>query len=95
MGNKTILYCGECDKFSHEDIDGYGICLKANMKRRCSDKCRLVPKKNFANFDLCCNEQCPKRLSCQRYMTYKYSEWDYCYVMHGCIDFQLLKQTIQ
>ena len=25
-------------------------------------------------------------------MTYKYSEWNYCYVMHGCIDFQLLKK---
>ena len=40
-----------------------------------------------------CNEQCAKRFSCQRYMTYKYSEWEYCYVMRGCIDFQLLKQV--
>lgn len=45
------------------------------------------------DFDLCCNEQCPKRFDCQRYMTYKYSEWEYCYVMRGCIDFQLLKQV--
>ena len=44
------------------------------------------------DYDLCCNEQCPKRLTRQRYMTYKYSEWQYRYVMRGCIDFQLLKQ---
>ena len=86
MEDKTILYCGECDKFSHEDIDGYGICLKANMKRRCSDKCRLVPKKNFANFDLCCNEQCPKRHECKRYTTYKQDRRLFNYVMKGCID---------
>lgn len=45
------------------------------------------------DYDLCCNEQCSKRLSCQRYMTYKYGEWKYCYVMRGCIDYQLLKQV--
>lgn len=45
--SKTI-YCGECEKFAYEDTDGYGFCLKTNMKCRCSDKCRLVPKKNFA-----------------------------------------------
>ena len=47
------------------------------------------------DFDLCCNEQCPKRFDCQRYMTYKYSEWEHCYVMHGCIDYQLLKERIE
>lgn len=47
-----IIHCGECEKFAYEDTDGYGFCLKTNMKCRCSDKCRLVPKKNFADFDL-------------------------------------------
>ena len=46
------------------------------------------------DYDLCCNEQCPKRLNCQRYMTYKYGEWEHCYVMRNCIDFQLLKERI-
>ena len=45
------------------------------------------------DFDLCCNEQCPKRFDCQRYMTYKNGEWEHCYVMRGCIDYQLLKQV--
>ena len=45
------------------------------------------------DFDLCCNEQCPKRLNCQRYITYKRGEWEHCYVMQGCIDYQLLKQV--
>lgn len=83
--SKTI-YCGECEKFAYEDTDGYGFCLKTNMKCRCSDKCRLVPKKNFADFDLCCNEQCPKRQECKRYTTYKQSGWQFNYVMRGCID---------
>ena len=92
MENK-VIYCGEYEKFLYEDTDGFGVCGKTNEECRCSDKCRLVPKKNFANFDLCCNEECPKRLSCQRYMTYKRGEWEHCYVMRGCIDFQLLKQV--
>ena len=43
------------------------------------------------DFDLCCNENCPKRFSCQRYMTYKRGGWNYCYVMHGCIGYAMLK----
>ena len=35
-------YCGECDKFLYEDIDGYGICGKTNEECRCSDKCHLT-----------------------------------------------------
>lgn len=31
--NKTI-YCGECDKFLYEDIEGYGICDKTNEECR-------------------------------------------------------------
>ena len=38
--SKTI-YCGECEKFAYEDTDGYGFCLKTNMKCRCSDKCHI------------------------------------------------------
>ena len=45
------------------------------------------------DFDLCCNEQCHMRFDCQKYMTYKYSERNYYYVMRGCNDFQLLKQV--
>ena len=40
MSNKT--YCGECDNFLYEDIDGYGICGKTNEECRCSDKCHLT-----------------------------------------------------
>ena len=65
------IYCGQCKNFLYEDINGYGICGKTNMTRRCSDKCRLIPKKNFANFDLCSNEQCDKKKECKRYTTYK------------------------
>ena len=80
------LYCGECEKFDHEDTDGFGVCGKTNMECRCSDKCRLVPKKNIANFDLCCNEQCPKAAECKRYITYKQDRRLFNHVMKGCID---------
>ena len=91
--NKEI-YCGECEKFLYEDTEGFGICGKTNMKCRCSDKCRLVPKKNFANFDLCCNEQCPKAAECKRYITYKQDKRLFNHVMKGCIDGTLfIKET--
>ena len=50
--------------------------------------------KNY-DFDLCRNEQCTKKLSCERYLIYARGEWEHCYVMQGCIDFQLLKQVEQ
>lgn len=37
-----IIYCGECEKFLYEDIDGYGICGKTNDECRCSDKCHIT-----------------------------------------------------
>ena len=37
-----VIYCGECEKFDHEDTDGYGICDKTNEECRCSDKCHLT-----------------------------------------------------
>ena len=42
MGNKTILYCGECEKFLYEDTDGYGICGETNEECYCGDKCHLT-----------------------------------------------------
>ena len=50
--------------------------------------------KNY-DFDLCYNEQCTKKLSCERYLIYAREEWEHCYVMRGCIDYQLLKQVIK
>ena len=41
MEDKEI-YCGECEKFDHEDTDGYGFCLKSDDLCRCSDKCHLT-----------------------------------------------------
>ena len=41
MGNK-ITYCGECEKFDHEDTDGYGICGETNEECYCGDKCHLT-----------------------------------------------------
>ena len=41
MGNK-VIYCGECDKFDHEDTDGYGICGETNEECYCGDKCHLI-----------------------------------------------------
>ena len=41
MGNKAI-YCGECEVFLYEDINGYGICEKKNEESRCEDKCHLI-----------------------------------------------------
>ena len=38
---KTI-YCGECEKFDHEDTDGYGICGETNEECYCGDKCHLI-----------------------------------------------------
>ena len=43
-------------------------------------------------FDLCDNEHCPKKQECERYRIYKQGGWNNCYVMKGCIGFQLLKQ---
>lgn len=40
--NKTI-YCGECDKFLYEDIEGYGFCgKKDNEECYCGDKCHIT-----------------------------------------------------
>ena len=41
MGNK-VIYCGECDKFDHEETDGYGICGETNEECYCGDKCHLI-----------------------------------------------------
>ena len=45
MGNKTILYCGECEKFLYEDTDGFGVCGKTNEECYCGDKCHLTHEK--------------------------------------------------
>ena len=37
-----IIYCGECEVFLYEDINGYGICGETNEECRCSDKCHLT-----------------------------------------------------
>ena len=44
MGNK-VIYCGECDKFDHEDTDGYGICGETNEECYCGDKCHIIHEK--------------------------------------------------
>ena len=41
MEDKEI-YCGECEKFLYEDINGYGICDKTNEECCCCDKCHLT-----------------------------------------------------
>ena len=41
MGNK-VIYCGECEKFLYEDINGYGVCGKTNEECCCCDKCHLT-----------------------------------------------------
>ena len=35
------IYCGECEKFLYEDIDGFGICDKTEEVCYCGDKCHL------------------------------------------------------
>ena len=42
MEDKAILYCGECEKFDHEDTDGYGICDETNEECYCGDKCHIT-----------------------------------------------------
>ena len=42
MEDKVILYCGECEKFDHEDTDGYGICGKTKEVCYCCDKCHIT-----------------------------------------------------
>ena len=43
MEDKTILYCGECEKFLYEDTDGFGICGKKNKEVcYCGDKCHIT-----------------------------------------------------
>ena len=34
-------YCGECNYFSHESIDGYGWCDVTQREQQCSDQCTL------------------------------------------------------
>lgn len=41
MESKEI-YCGECDKFLYEDINGYGLCDKIKEECRCCDLCHLI-----------------------------------------------------
>ena len=41
MGNK-VIYCGECEKFDHEDTDGYGICGDTKEECYCGDKCHIT-----------------------------------------------------
>ena len=41
MQNK-VIYCGECEKFLYEDINGYGICGETNEECYCGDKCHLT-----------------------------------------------------
>ena len=41
MGNK-VIYCGECEKFLYEDINGYGVCGKTNEECCCCDKCHIT-----------------------------------------------------
>ena len=41
MQNK-VIYCGECEKFLYEDINGYGICGKTNEECYCGDKCHIT-----------------------------------------------------
>ena len=41
MGNK-VIYCGECEKFLYEDINGYGVCGKTNEECYCGDKCHIT-----------------------------------------------------
>ena len=37
-----VIYCGECEKFDHEDTDGYGICGETNEECYCGDKCHII-----------------------------------------------------
>lgn len=41
MQNK-VIYCGECEKFLYEDINGYGVCGKTNEECCCCDKCHIT-----------------------------------------------------
>ena len=41
MQNK-VIYCGECEKFLYEDINGYGICGETNEECYCGDKCHIT-----------------------------------------------------
>ena len=41
MGNK-VIYCGECEKFLYEDINGFGVCCKTNEECCCCDKCHIT-----------------------------------------------------
>ena len=35
-------YCGECEKFLYEDINGYGFCGETNEECYCGGKCHLI-----------------------------------------------------
>ena len=37
-----VIYCGECEKFLYEDINGFGVCCKTNEECCCCDKCHLT-----------------------------------------------------
>ena len=37
-----VIYCGECEKFLYEDINGYGVCGKTNEECYCGDKCHIT-----------------------------------------------------
>ena len=37
-----VIYCGECEKFLYEDINGYGVCGKTNEECCCCATCHLI-----------------------------------------------------
>ena len=37
-----VIYCGECEKFLYEDINGYGFCGETNEECYCGDKCHIT-----------------------------------------------------
>ena len=41
MQNK-VIYCGECEKFLYEDINGFGVCGETNEECYCGDKCHII-----------------------------------------------------
>ena len=45
------------------------------------------------DFELCHNEECPRKSSCQRYLVYARGKWQYAYTLRGCKDFQLYKKV--
>lgn len=44
-----MKYCGECEDFEAEDMDGFGYCIKFDKDKKCSALCEENEENDILN----------------------------------------------